>query len=176
MWSLASYLCGSFAEEPEEDWPPTARLCNLILWPSITQAGFGFDFATSQQSDRIFRHVISKVNSCSPAYFAGLRKGDRILEINYNHSRLTKHLSYDTNHTVDKQLKASLLATGELTLLVASPRALEYFTSQLIEVNHCMPLLTCYRTPSSKPKNNGSKDIAKPVTVPREQMVPFGKY
>lgn len=57
---------------------PRPRLCHLRRWPDFT--GYGFNLHCDKNKPGQF---IGKVDDHSPAQSAGLREGDRIIEVNY---------------------------------------------------------------------------------------------
>lgn len=63
-----------------DDLPPDApapRLCHLIKWPDFD--GYGFNLHAEKSKSGQF---VGKVDELSPAQAAGLREGDRIIEVN----------------------------------------------------------------------------------------------
>ena len=60
------------------DATPKARLCHLKKWSHFQ--GYGFNLHAERS--RLGQHI-GKVDPNSPAESAGLREGDRIIEVNY---------------------------------------------------------------------------------------------
>lgn len=60
---------------PEDS--PAPRLCHLIKWPDFD--GYGFNLHAEKSKTGQF---VGKVDENSPAQSAGLREGDRIIEVN----------------------------------------------------------------------------------------------
>ena len=56
---------------------PAPRLCHLIKWPDFD--GYGFNLHAEKSKCGQF---VGKVDDQSPAQAAGLREGDRIIEVN----------------------------------------------------------------------------------------------
>ncbi|CAG2115386.1 unnamed protein product [Medioppia subpectinata] len=65
------------SELNEELSAPSPRLCQMIKRPDFD--GYGFQVRTEKAN---YGHYISKVDADSPAQLAGLREGDRIIEVN----------------------------------------------------------------------------------------------
>lgn len=55
---------------------PCPRLCHLIKWPDFD--GYGFNLHAEKNKSGQF---IGKVDDDSPAVLAGLREGDKIIEV-----------------------------------------------------------------------------------------------
>lgn len=87
--------------------PPNARLCHVIK--SDTFDGYGFNLHANKGSPGQY---IGKVDPGSPAEVAGLREGDRILEVNGSSIRNENHKQ------VVQRIKA---LSGETKLLVVEP-------------------------------------------------------
>lgn len=56
---------------------PAPRLCHLIKWPDFD--GYGFNLHADKTKSGQF---VGNVDENSPAQSAGLREGDRIIEVN----------------------------------------------------------------------------------------------
>ena len=56
---------------------PAPRLCHLIKWSDFD--GYGFNLHADRSKSGQF---VGKVDANSPAQSAGLREGDRIIEVN----------------------------------------------------------------------------------------------
>lgn len=92
---------------------PHPRHCHLVK----TTGGFGFNLHSEKAKSGRF---ISSVEPNGPADIAGLRKGDRIVEVNDVNIEAGKH----------SDLVAAIKQSGnEVHLLVVDPRADEYFNS-----------------------------------------------
>jgi len=91
---------------------PQPRLCHIKKWPHFD--GFGFTLQTDKKEAV---QIIGKIDEGSPAEAAGLKNGDRIIEI--NGVNVTRE-----NHT---QVVERIRAGGEVTnLLVADNSCQEY--------------------------------------------------
>src|SRR6218665_323248 len=79
---------------------PSARLCHLIKWPDFD--GYGFNLHAEKEKTGQF---IGKVDDDSPAMLAGLREGDRIVEVNFvnisneNHRQVVERIKSIPNET-----------------------------------------------------------------------------
>nr|XP_023011769.1 Na(+)/H(+) exchange regulatory cofactor NHE-RF2-like [Leptinotarsa decemlineata] len=86
---------------------PKARLCHIQKWESFD--GYGFNLHAEKGKPGQY---IGKVDEGSPAEAAGLRQGDRILEVN------GESIANKTHKQVVELIKSQ---TGETKLLVVDP-------------------------------------------------------
>ncbi|KAJ8918687.1 hypothetical protein NQ315_015007 [Exocentrus adspersus] len=86
---------------------PKARLCHIQKWDHFD--GYGFNLHAEKGKPGQY---IGKVDEGSPAEAAGLRQGDRILEVN------GESIANKTHKQVVELIKAE---TGETKLLVIDP-------------------------------------------------------
>lgn len=79
---------------------PAPRLCHLIKWPDFD--GYGFNLHAERSNPGQF---VGKIDDDSPAQMAGLREGDRIVEVNgvnisnENHRQVVSRIKSDPNET-----------------------------------------------------------------------------
>lgn len=79
---------------------PAPRLCHLIKWPDFD--GYGFNLHAERSNPGQF---IGKIDEDSPAQMAGLREGDRIVEVNgvnisnENHRQVVERIKSNANET-----------------------------------------------------------------------------
>ncbi|CAL4063610.1 unnamed protein product [Meganyctiphanes norvegica] len=59
------------------DSAPSPRLCHILQWPDFQ--GYGFNLHAEKSKPGQF---IGKIDNDSPAEVAGLKEGDRIIEVN----------------------------------------------------------------------------------------------
>jgi hypothetical protein len=109
---------------------PRARLCHLKKWPHFQ--GYGFNLHA--ECSRIGQHI-GKVDPNSPAESAGLKEGDRIIEVNY------VNISNENHQQVVKRIRTGLEVDGDLhedevVLLVVDSEADEYYKKLNIVVKH----------------------------------------
>lgn len=107
---------------------PKARLCHLKKWPHFQ--GYGFNLHAERS--RLGQHI-GKVDANSPAESAGLREGDRIIEVNY------VNISNENHQQVVKRIRSGLDYDGvthddEVLLLVVDRQADEWFKTRGIVV------------------------------------------
>lgn len=86
---------------------PKARLCHIQKWENFV--GYGFNLHAEKGKPGQY---IGKVDEASPAEAAGLKQGDRILEVN------GESIANKTHKQVVELIKAQ---TGETKLLVTDP-------------------------------------------------------
>ncbi|XP_041367438.1 Na(+)/H(+) exchange regulatory cofactor NHE-RF1-like isoform X2 [Gigantopelta aegis] len=104
---------------------PRIRLCHMIKRPDFS--GYGFNLHAERDKPGQF---IGKIDDDSPAYYANLHEGDRIVEVNGENIESRSH-----------QDVIGLIKQGgeETKLLVLDPEADKYYTSRSITVNNRMP-------------------------------------
>ncbi|CAF0813292.1 unnamed protein product [Brachionus calyciflorus] len=130
--------------EPNE---PRARLCHLKKWPDFQ--GYGFNLHAERA--KLQQHI-GKVDPNSPAESAGLKEGDRIIEVNY------VNISNENHQQVVKRIRNGLELDGQLfadqvVLLVLDPEADEYYKKNNIVVRNDLPNVLRLQTPD-KPVDN----------------------
>jgi C-terminal processing protease CtpA/Prc len=117
-----------------------ARLCELRIWPNFH--GFGLVVRTDGGK---YGHFISRVEHGSPAEAAGLKEGDRIVEIDGH------HVDDDDEHDeVGRRIEA-FVASGRVTLLVVDSDADDYFHEHHIEIHGSMAALRRVVCPELNP-------------------------
>lgn len=97
--------------------PPGARLCVIKSPPS--GGGYGFSMQ-ARSADGKSGHFIGKVDSGSAAEVAGLRQGDRIIEVNDQSVENATHKEVvDKIKSVPNTVRLLVIdeATGEMTML-----------------------------------------------------------
>jgi len=114
-----------------------ARLCRLRTWNE--EDGYGFNMHTGRERPGQF---ISNVDTELPGAAAGLRDGDRIVEVNGDNVEQLAH-----REVVDK-IKA---VSDDLTLLVVDPDADKFFAEQNIAINSSMDCVERIACPHTKP-------------------------
>lgn len=112
---------------------PKARLCHLKKWPNFQ--GYGFNLHAERS--RLGQHI-GKVDPNSPAESAGLREGDRIIEVNY------VNISNENHQQVVKRIRSGLEYEGEthedeVILLVVDRQADEWFKNRGVIVRSSEP-------------------------------------
>ncbi|XP_069133392.1 LOW QUALITY PROTEIN: Na(+)/H(+) exchange regulatory cofactor NHE-RF2-like [Argopecten irradians] len=111
----------------------TARLCHITKWPDFQ--GYGFNLHADK--NKTSGQFIGKIDEGSPAQSAGLKEGDRIIEVN------GKNVEVDSHQAVIGYIKAG----GEETkLLVVDSAADQSFKSQGIKVSSSMSQLQHIKT------------------------------
>ena len=120
-----------------------ARLCRLRLWPD--SVGYGFSIQTEKSATS---WLITRVDAQSPAQESGLRKDDRIVEVN-------------GINVVDKSLPEvkTLLRSrqGEVDMLVVDSAADDHFRSHGVRVHGSMTGVVTITCPARNPHAAGEK-------------------
>ena len=97
--------------------------------------GYGFNMQAQRGKTGQF---IGKVDAGSPADQAGLRDGDRIIEVN------SSNIETDTHKQVVDKIKA---VSGKVTLLVVDQAADDYFRNNNVTVSSQMSALEKLSSP-----------------------------
>jgi membrane-associated protease RseP (regulator of RpoE activity) len=121
--------------------PHCARLCVVCSWAD--GRGYGFSMQAQKGADKKPGQYIGKVEDGSPAELAGLRQGDRIVEVNGS------NVESSTHKEVVEKIKA---VADKVELLVVDVEADKYFSEKSIKVasttDNCVEKIIC---PSTKP-------------------------
>ncbi|KAL3842524.1 hypothetical protein ACJMK2_020528 [Sinanodonta woodiana] len=111
------------ATPKKENNPYFPRLCHICKWPEFQ--GYGFNLHSDKSGQ-----FIGKIDDGSPAEVAGLREGDRIIEVN------GVNIESENNTQVITRIKEG---GDETTLLVVDKAADNYYKSNNIIVKRDMP-------------------------------------
>jgi len=143
-----------------------ARICLLRRWADFQGYGFNLQAAKNKEGN-----YIGGVDPGSPAYYAGLKDGDRIVEVNGTPAYTDTHAAVVSLITQDpKQVK----------MLVVDRAAEQYFLSNNIEMNGQMANAKFIECPTTRPSDamNGSVDmkplpaVTTPVVSPTVETKP----
>lgn len=139
-----------------EEYSQSLRLCHITKWDHFD--GYGFNLHAEKGKHG---HYIGKVDEHSPAEAAGLKQGDRIIEVNgaeataENHKEVVNRIKSIPDHTV---------------LLVVDAAGDAHFKANNITLDSSLPIVVRKKTPScSEPSTeplNGSltdKRVVKPA-------------
>ena len=105
--------------------PPPPRLCLLKKWAHFD--GYGFNLHAEKNKPGQF---VGKIDADSPAEAAGLREGDRIVEVNGVNVNMENHKQ------VVQRIKA---VPGETRLLVVDKQCDEWHKDQQVVVRQGLP-------------------------------------
>ena len=116
----------------KENTTSRARLCHLKKWAHFQGYGFNLHAERAKQGQHI-----GKVDVNSPAESAGLKEGDRIIEVNY------VNISNENHQQVVKRIRNGLtlpdgitVNENEVVLLVVDNEADEYYKKMNIIVKY----------------------------------------
>jgi C-terminal processing protease CtpA/Prc len=127
---------------------PVARLCHIIQWKHFD--GYGFNLHAEKGKPGQY---IGKVDEGSPAEAAGLKQGDRIIEVN------GVNISNENHKQVVQRIKA---IPNQTKLLVVDSDADKYFKANNTIIKSSMPDVLHLQTPIPNEKNevgmNGEKN------------------
>lgn len=118
---------------------PCARLCHIVKWDDFD--GYGFNLHAEKGKNGQF---IGKVDDGSPSQAAGLKQGDRIVEVN------EINIANETHKQVVERIKAF---PNETKLLVVDPEADEYFRANNIVIKGTMANVKVIKTPEKNPNS-----------------------
>lgn len=112
---------------------PRPRLCHLRRWADFD--GYGFNLHSDRNKVGQF---IGKVDADSPAESAGLRKNDRIIEVNY------ALVGAESHRQVVSRIKEGVTRNGvnypeEVVLLVVDEETDDYYKSKNLAVRSSDP-------------------------------------
>ncbi|XP_012532999.1 Na(+)/H(+) exchange regulatory cofactor NHE-RF1 isoform X2 [Monomorium pharaonis] len=162
----------------KDDKVPCARLCHIVKWDDFN--GYGFNLHAQKGKNGQF---IGKVDEGSPSQAAGLRQGDRIIEVN------EIDIANETHNQVVERIKAF---ANETKLLVVDQEADDYFRDNNIVIKGTMSNIKVIKTPERNPnsvedrsdgssvdentqKSIGSNDTAHSGSTTVAQMMTGGK-
>lgn len=120
------------------------RLCHIVKWDDFN--GYGFNLHAERGKPGQY---IGKVDEGSPAEAAGLKEGDRIIEVN------GVNISNENHKQVVNRIRSSL---DETKLLVVDNEADNYFKSKNIVIRSDLENVVYIKTPSSKLANGKNED------------------
>ncbi|XP_031833524.1 uncharacterized protein LOC116427383 [Nomia melanderi] len=123
---------------------PCARLCHIVKWDDFD--GYGFNLHAEKGKNGQF---IGKVDDGSPSQAAGLRQGDRIVEVN------EINIANETHKQVVERIKAF---PNETKLLVVDQEADEYFRANNIVIKGTMANVKVIKTPEKNPNSVEQED------------------
>ncbi|XP_075529154.1 uncharacterized protein LOC142560739 isoform X1 [Dermacentor variabilis] len=123
---------------------PAIRLCHVVKWPDYE--GFGFNLHSEKSKPGQY---LGKIDEGSPAQLAGLREGDRIVEVN------GINISNENHKQVVERIKA---VPNETKLLVVDPLADAWYKEHKIIVKNSLPTVKQCRNPVPRPgkRNSGA--------------------
>ena len=116
---------------------PCPRLCHIIKWPDFD--GYGFNLHAEKNKSGQF---IGKVDDDSPAVLAGLREGDKIIEVNF------VNISNENHRQVVERIKS---ITNETRLLVLDEAADKWYRERKIVVKSSQSNVIFFRTTVPRP-------------------------
>lgn len=116
---------------------PAPRLCHLIKWVNFD--GYGFNLHAEKSRSGQF---IGKVDDDSPAQHAGLREGDRIIEVN------GVNIAQENHRQVVERIKS---IPNETRLLVVDDEADRWYKERKIVVKSTQSNVLVMKTPIPRP-------------------------
>lgn len=112
---------------------PVPRLCRIRK--RADYSGYGFNLQSSETRSGQF---IGKVEEGSPAQSAGLREGDKIIEVN------GVNVTSESHQEVVARIRSQ---EDETTFLVVDEETEEFYSKRNIDVNSSMPQVSRLETP-----------------------------
>jgi Na(+)/H(+) exchange regulatory cofactor NHE-RF2 len=141
-----------------EESPPRPRLCHLVKRTDFQ--GYGFNLHAEKNKPGI--QYIGMVDSNSPAQDAGLKEGDKIIEVNNvnieheNHKQVVERIRSDSNQTrllvVDKLTENYHKEEG--IIITNSLEYVEYISSETRHIPHIQPIV------KEEPDSRGSSPVS----------------
>lgn len=123
---------------------PAIRLCHVVKWPDYE--GFGFNLHSEKSKPGQY---LGKIDEGSPAQLAGLREGDRIVEVN------GINISNENHKQVVERIKA---VPNETKLLVVDPLADAWYKEHKIIIKSTLATVKQCHNPVPRPgkRNSGA--------------------
>ena len=146
---------------------PKPRLCHIVKWDHFD--GYGFNLHAEKAKPGQY---IGKVDEGSPADKAGLKEGDKIVEVN------GVNINHENHKQVVQRIKAS---PTETRLLVVDPRCEVYHRENSIIVKGTLPYVLHLSSEedaddvdeiidtTEQQLVNGERDSPSPVNTPEER-------
>lgn len=131
-----------------------ARLCHIVKWDDFD--GYGFNLHAEKGK---VGQYIGKVDDNSPSEAAGLRQGDRIIEVN------EINIAGETHKQVVERIKAF---PQETKLLVVDAQADEYFRAHNTAIKGSMPGVKVMKTPERSSMAREDSGTSEASTAPAE--------
>ena len=123
---------------------PNPRLCHLRKWTDFE--GYGFNLHAEKSKSGQF---IGKVDEGSPAQLAGLREGDRIVEVN------GVNIANENHRQVVERIKS---IANETKLLVIDEEGDKWYKDNKIIIKSSQLNVEYNMTPTQQPNNNMSNN------------------
>uniref|UniRef100_A0A1E1X5D4 Putative na+/h+ exchange regulatory cofactor nhe-rf1-like protein n=1 Tax=Amblyomma aureolatum TaxID=187763 RepID=A0A1E1X5D4_9ACAR len=122
---------------------PAPRLCHMTKWCDFE--GYGFNLHA--EKDRRGQYV-GKIDAGSPAEYAGLREGDRIVEVN------GVNVQQEAHRDIVERIRA---VPDETRLLVLTAEGEQWYRDRDIEVRGDQANVVRLRNPSLNPATSGGQ-------------------
>ncbi|KAG0422477.1 hypothetical protein HPB47_001704, partial [Ixodes persulcatus] len=123
---------------------PAPRLCQMKKWEDFE--GYGFNLHA--EKDKLGQYV-GKIDEGSPAEYAGLREGDRIVEVN------GVNITSETHRQIVERIKK---VPNETNLLVVSLEAEKWYRDHKIAVTGSQANVVQLRNPALNPATAGDRE------------------
>ncbi|XP_013789123.1 Na(+)/H(+) exchange regulatory cofactor NHE-RF2-like [Limulus polyphemus] len=127
---------------------PAPRLCHLVKWPDFDGYGFNLHAEKSRAGQ-----YIGKVDLEGPADFAGLREGDRIIEVN------GVNIANENHKQVVERIKA---IPHETRLLVLDEEGDKWYKENKLVARSTQSNVVYNKTPIKRPSENSVESKAEP--------------
>jgi C-terminal processing protease CtpA/Prc len=115
------------------------RLCKIKLYPYSKSFGFTIDSfnltANSPNSQPSFAHLITSVETETPAFAAGLLKNDRIIECE------GVNVENEDDRQINDRISQALLNVKQICLFVVDPDTDRFFKSKCIKLHSMLPIV-----------------------------------
>ncbi|XP_011312544.1 Na(+)/H(+) exchange regulatory cofactor NHE-RF1 [Fopius arisanus] len=140
----------------KDDKVPCARLCHIVKWDDFD--GYGFNLHAERGKNGQF---IGKVDDGSPSQAAGLRQGDRIIEVN------EINIANETHKQVVDRIKAF---PNETKLLVVDQEADDYYKANNVIIRGTMTCIKVIKTPERNPATENEEKADGSISSIDENM------
>lgn len=137
----------SYADFLKHNHRSVPRSCKLRLIGRNKSFGFNLETLLIQPGSSLtstnkaaathsYAHIVVKIEKDSPAYAAGLRKGDRIIELD------GINVEAENDKQLNDRIFQAFADSRQLTLFVVDPETDQYFKSKCIKLHSLLPIVS----------------------------------
>lgn len=102
----------------------------------LIQPGSSLTSANKAAATHSYAHIVVKIERDSPAFAAGLRKGDRIIELD------GINVEAENDKQLNDRIFQAFADSRQLTLFVVDPETDQYFKSKCIKLHSLLPIVS----------------------------------
>ena len=136
----------SYADFLKHNHRTAPKLCRIKLFGHSKSFGFnvetiliqpasGLVSANREAAKHCYAHVVVRVERDSAAYDAGLRKGDRIIELD------GMNVEAENDKRLNDRVFQAFVDSRQLSLFVVDPESDQYFKSKCVKLHSMLPIV-----------------------------------